>query len=869
MLRATITYYFLFLVLLPYCAESKVVDDGCTLQLMPCPQNVNLLDGQYLFGKQVNIYIEGMSVSRQEAVLSLQTEQLNRLENFDFGQFNILQSKDSADVIVLVNGQQNEQKEAAGVYQHPRLGDDESYQLSITQSVISIESKSEFGALHGLTTLAQLIYAADSNAHRTGKSKPFVLTSLALPQLTIDDKPKFKWRGLLIDSVRHFIPITTIKRQLDGMAGAKLNVFHWHLNDDQGWRIESKRYPKLHQKASDNLYYTQQEIKDVVAYASLLGIRVVPELDIPGHASSIAVAYPELIAKKSNYAMQRMWGVFEPVLDVSDAKVYQFIDDLVAEFRLLFPDNYIHIGGDEVNPAQWLNNPNIQVLMDNEHLANSADIHHYFNLKVQAILAKYQRKMMGWDEIYHPDLPKDIVIQSWRGLESMNRFANDGYQGVLSTGFYIDQPQYSAYHYRNHPIANLGAGQARSNDSSLPDFGNSSKDQYRTWELTIPRLKGSEVTGKFILFTQMSANKEQDLTGYLKLNNNAYQKVSILTSAAALNSKTLIFSVDSWMGPLRFELDLSAAKSISDSSLAKPPAISDLPNNNRLFIGNAFYPFVAREFKHSAGIDVLLAPPLKPANTNNILGGEATLWSELVTQQNIDLRTWPRLFVIAERLWSPPQINSVDNMYQRLFLIEKYAEKIIGLQHKKQQRKGFSDLLNDNSTNENIAALTQLAQLVEPAHYYTRHHLKYRQGKYHQLAALDDFVDFLPVESFELIKLNKLITAYQKGDESALSKIKLMVKDWQHNDIQLKRIIFKNAKLSSLATLIKDVEAFNYAAESTLSACLNINDQHSESTTFKALSQKLKQLQEQQSETVIAGIPLFQKLLTHCQVMSQ
>lgn len=868
MFRAFITHFFLFLVLLPYWVESKVVDDGCALQLMPCPKSVNVLDGQFMLGKQVNIYVEGMSVSRQEAALSHHTEKLSRLENFDFEHFNILKSKEDSNVIVMVNTALDDQVDARGVYHFPRLDDDESYQLSITQNAILIESMSEFGALHGLTTLTQLIYAADSAAQRVNNSNPLSLTNLSLPQVIIDDDPEFAWRGLLIDSVRHFIPVSAIKRQLDGMASAKLNVFHWHLNDDQGWRIESKRHPKLHQVASDNLYYTQQEIKDVVAYASLLGIRVVPELDIPGHATSIAVAYPELIAEKKNYVMQRQWGVFEPVLDVSDVKVYQFIDDLVAEFSLLFPDSYIHIGGDEVNPVQWLNNPNIQTLMKEESLANSADIQHYFNLKIQKILAKHQRKMMGWDEIYHPDLPKDIIIQSWRGLESMNRFANSGYQGVLSTGFYIDQPQYSAYHYRNHPISNLGAKTARSLDSNLPNLESGSKGQFRTWELTIPRLKGSAVTGRFILFNQTNIDKKLNLTGYLKLNNNAFQKVSIERPVGGINSKILAFSADSWMGPLLFELDLSVANSGFDLNREKAATISESPANNRLFIGNAFYPFIAREFDHATANDISFAPPIKPENTKNIVGGEATLWSELVTQHNIDLRMWPRLYVIAERLWSPPQLNDVNNMYERLFLIEKYAEEIIGLQHKKQQLEGFSELLGNDSTSEYIAALIQLAKLVEPAHYYTRHHLKYRQGEYHQQAALDEFVDFLAVESFELIKLNKLISVYQNGNESALSEIKSIVKEWQDNDIQLRRIVLKKPKLSGLVSLIKDVQAFNDAAENTLNACLNSNQQLSESHAFAPLSQKFKQLQERQNETVIAGIPLFQKLLNFCQVRS-
>ncbi|GAC18248.1 family 20 glycosylhydrolase [Paraglaciecola arctica] len=867
MLGVFITKLCVFLVLLPFLVEAKVADNVCLLQLMPCPEKVTLKTGHFYFKQQLNIYIEGMSDKRQQAALTGSTTQLSRLEYFDFKHFNIVASQEKADIAIIVQNKMASQKQSGANYRHPSLGDDESYQLTISQELIFIQTNTEFGVMHALTTLVQLIYAADENVHKSDTHLKAVLTTLELPQLLIEDKPEYRWRGLLIDSVRHFIPISDIKRQLDGMAAAKLNVFHWHLNDDQGWRIESKHYPKLHLMASDNLYYTHEEIKGVVAYASLLGIRVVPELDVPGHASAIAVAYPEFIAEKKSYAMERQWGVFEPVLDVSDAKVYQFIEDLVAEFTLLFPDNYMHIGGDEVNPKQWLNNDNIKRLMLNKNLANSDDLHHYFNAKVQDILTKYQRKMVGWDEIYHPHLPKDIVIQSWRGLESLNKFANSGYQGVLSTGFYIDQPQYSAYHYRNNPKTNIDIEASASQSTISPNTGDDKNTHYRTWELTIPRLKGSAVKGNFTLITRIDGNKDRQLSGYLKLNDNAFQKVSIHAPVTTLSSKILVFSLDSWMGPLRFELDFPKPFISSQTSLTNNTLTTATPRNNRLFIGNAFYPLIAHELKNPAPQNVPLAPQLKPNNTKNILGGEATLWSELVTQNNIDIRTWPRLFVIAERLWSKPQINNLDNMYQRLFFIDRYSEIILGLKHKEQQRKGFSALLNDHNTDENIHALMHLGKLIEPAHYYTRHHIKHQLGQYHQLAALDDFVDFLAVESFEIIELTNFIEAYQKGNKSVLSNIKLKVKAWQENQIILNRIVIQSSISSSFKALIKDVEVFNHTAEHIVGFCSNkvLNPKH----TFAQLSQQLQQRQEQQNETVIAAIPLFQTLLTSCQVANK
>jgi hexosaminidase len=858
--------FVVVLIIFPFGVEAKVVDNSCLLYLMPCPQSVTLDDGYYLFSQQVDIYIEGMSNERQQAVLARSQKQLKRLTNLDFTHFKVVKSKEQADIVMVVQSNMVSEKQSELAYKLPTLGDDESYQLTIDQTLISIQANSDFGAIHALTTLVQIISDADGNLNKVKFHT--TLQALHLPQLQIIDKPRFKWRGLLIDSVRHFIPISDIKRQLNGMAAAKLNVFHWHLSDDQGWRIESKRYPELHQMASDNLYYTQQEIKVVVAYASLLGIRVVPEFDVPGHASAIAVAYPELMAEKKQYNMERQWGVFEPVLDVSDAKVYQFIDEVVGELASLFPDSYVHIGGDEVNPKQWFNNDNIKQLMNDKKLNTSYDLHHYFNVKAQAILTKYQRKMMGWDEIYHPDLPKDIVIQSWRGLESLNMFAKRDYQGVLSTGFYIDQPQYSAFHYRNDPITNIDFYKSIPKNSKPSNIVFNKSDHHRTWQLTIPRLKGSDVTGSFILATKMNNSKAQSLSGYLKLNNNSFKKVTILTPLAAIgdpqkNDKALIFSMDSWMGPLQFELDLTLPTTLPETGLSKL-ATSPI---NRVFIGNAFYALIAQEPSEVELPNITLAPRLSPAQSNNILGAEATLWSEMVTKDNIDLRTWPRLFVIAERLWSQQELSNVDNMYQRLFFMHGYSEDIIGLKHNKQMLTGFSNFLGNANTKNNIGALVRLAELVEPAHYYTRHHIKYQQNKYHQLAPLDSFVDFLPVESFALIELNNMIRAYQKGKISALSSIKLKLKVWQENEKQLNRFIYNDSKFSDLIVLINDVKEFNQVATNIVGLCMS--ESPFPENTITQLSKQLNQLQKQQNEIVIAAIPLFHQLMAICQNENQ
>ena len=320
----------------------------------------------------------------------------------------------------------------------PKLDSDEHYTLTIDANGVQIAANTRFGALRAMETLLQLIQNGTENT--------------TLPWVTIDDSPRFPWRGLLLDSARHFIPVEDIKRQIDGMAAAKLNVLHWHLTDDQGWRFSSRRYPKLTQLASDGLFYSEEQMRDVVRYAMARGIRVVPEIDMPGHASAIAVAYPELMSAPGPYEMERHWGVLKPVLDPTKAAAYTFAEAIVSELAAIFPDAYLHIGGDEVDDTQWINNPAIQQFMRDNKLADSHALQAYFNRKLEAILEKHQRQMVGWDEIFHPDLPKSIVIQSWQGQDALGEVAKQGYKGILSTGFYLDQPQYTAYHYRNEIV---------------------------------------------------------------------------------------------------------------------------------------------------------------------------------------------------------------------------------------------------------------------------------------------------------------------------------------------------------------------------------------------------------------------------------
>ncbi|MGA8159502.1 MAG: family 20 glycosylhydrolase [Acidobacteriaceae bacterium] len=316
--------------------------------------------------------------------------------------------------------------------------EDESYSLEVTPQGSHLHAATDVGAMHGLETLVQLV---QTDGHGSW-----------IPAVSIQDSPRFRWRGLMIDCSRHFVPEDVILRTLDGMAAVKLNVFHWHLTDDQGFRIESKVFPKLTGEGSDGLYYTQEQAKEVVAYARKLGIRVVPEFDMPGHTTSWAVGYPELASGPGPFSIERHFGVFNPVFDPTKESTYTFIDQFVGEMAAIFPDPYMHIGGDENNGVEWRENPKIQAFAREHNLHGTAAIQAYFNQRLLPILTKHGKKMIGWDEVLTPGLPKNVMVQSWRGFDSLAAGAKQGYSGILSAGYYLDHMDSAADHYRVDPL---------------------------------------------------------------------------------------------------------------------------------------------------------------------------------------------------------------------------------------------------------------------------------------------------------------------------------------------------------------------------------------------------------------------------------
>lgn len=328
-----------------------------------------------------------------------------------------------------------------------RGANDEAYTIDIDAKRAVVSARTAQGLQHGAVTLWQL--ATDANGARN-----------TLPAVRIEDAPRFAWRGTMLDSARHFQTVDEIKHLIDAMVVHKLNVFHWHLTDDQGWRIEIKRYPKLtevggcRQPSGDAGtdadgkpirycgWYTQDQIHEVVRYASERNIQIVPEIDIPGHATAIIAAYPELGTTTEPLKPVAEWGVFVNLLNTEESTMV-FMEHVFEELVALFPGRYVHIGGDEAVKDQWIASPRVQAQMKALGLKTEMQMQSRMVARFEGFLAARGKRLIGWDEILEGELPPSATVMSWRGIEGGLQAAGKGHDVVMSpvSHLYLDYLQ--------------------------------------------------------------------------------------------------------------------------------------------------------------------------------------------------------------------------------------------------------------------------------------------------------------------------------------------------------------------------------------------------------------------------------------------
>lgn len=570
--------------------------------LMPQPAEITPGQGRLAIDGSFRVALTGYREPRLQAAAERMTQRLSRQTG-----------------IPLAGGLDSDPSTATLLIQCDHAGEaiqsvkeDESYTLEVSSAQAHLTAPTPVGVLRGIETFLQLV-----NVDAQG---------FGVAAARIEDRPRFPWRGLMIDVSRHWMPIEVIKRNLDGMAAVKLNVFHWHLSDNQGFRVESKVFPKLQEMGSDGHYYTQAQVKDIITYARDRGIRVVPEFDMPGHSTAWFVGYPELASGPGPYAIERHWGIFDPAMDPTREEVYQFLDRFIGEMAALFPDEYFHIGGDEVNGKQWNSNPRIRAYMAEHGMKTDADLQAYFNQRVVPLVQKHGKKVIGWDEVLHPGVPKDVMIQSWRGQKSLAQAAREGYMGILSNGYYLDLMYPARRHYQADPLEGATAG-------------------------------------------------------------------------------------------------------------------------------------------------------LTPQEKARILGGEACMWVEFATPENVDSRIWPRMAAIAERLWSPEPVKDADSMYRRLG-IESRRLDWLGLTH----RASYPRMLERLTGLEPTGTLRTLADVLEPVKGYAREGAR-------------EYTSFTP--------LNRLVDT-ERPESDVAREFAGLVANWKANESEIRRQLTSWRDVADLIPHMRD-----------------------------------------------------------------
>lgn len=361
-----------------------------------------------------------------------------------------------------------------------------SYRIQIINNKIELSAANEQGMFYALQTLVQLINSTPNLEFKNG---------------VIYDEPALKWRGMHLDVSRHFFTVSEVKKYLDYMALYKLNVFHWHLTDDQGWRIEIKRFPKLTEVGAwrngsmvgrysdhkfDSLkyggYYTQNDIREVVAYAKKLHITVVPEIEMPGHALAALSGYPQYSCNGTQLQVSQMWGVFDDVFCAGNDSTFTFLQQILDEVISLFPSEYVHIGGDECPKTRWKTCPKCQARIKAEGLKDEHELQSYFIQRMEKYLNSKGKKIIGWDEILEGGLAPNAAVMSWRGLEGGIAAAQQQHFAVMTPG----KPCYFD-HYQNpetekEPIA-IGGLNTLKDVYNYQPIPNDIKSEYRKYIL--------------------------------------------------------------------------------------------------------------------------------------------------------------------------------------------------------------------------------------------------------------------------------------------------------------------------------------------------------------------------------------------------
>jgi len=480
-MRNFITAFLLFPVSLACSAQSND-----SLLVMPWPKSVKSGGASFIFTNRFTIGVNG---PKSEKVLNAANrfyQHAAKRTHLYFPQEYLTAADNQTDAQLIIKFDKRIE---------PKIGMDESYTVSVSADKIIIKAATDVGAIRGLETLYQMIVPNDKGYY--------------CPAAEISDSPRFKWRGLMIDVARHFIPMDVLLRNIDAMATVKMNVLHLHLSDDEGFRVESKVYPKLQQNGSNGLYYMQSQIIAMVKYAHNRGIIVIPEFDLPGHCTSILAGYPFLASYPADYKPAKRYNIdtiknmnpskimkiinegATPTINPARETTYIFLDHLFKEMTSLFPDAYLHIGADENNGAAWKQNPEIVAFMKIKNLKNTNELQAYFVKRMYTIATKYHKQLIGWEEAFNQALPQNVIVQKWKpiapGDKLIGNIIRHNNQVVVSSGYYLDMYFPAYIHYLTDPIpanvsvSDAGKGILGAEAAMWTELVNAENEEIRVW----------------------------------------------------------------------------------------------------------------------------------------------------------------------------------------------------------------------------------------------------------------------------------------------------------------------------------------------------------------------------------------------------
>ncbi len=654
--RSVHVEHLLFLAVFVIPAATAAPHTGGSLaSLMPMPEKVEVKIGHLPLTRHLQIEWRGFEDELLKRAAKRMVANLNRRTGIDFVRDD---SKGAEAIAITVNC-------VSADPNYLSLNADESYRLEVSTAGALLTANGPAGVLRGFATLVQLVQAGPEG--------------FSLPAVSIADRPRFRWRGVMIDVSRHFMPAKLIEHELDVMEAVKLNVLHLHISDSDSFSIESKLYPGLQERgAIEGRYYTQNEVRDLVAYARDRGIRVVPEFDVPGHVKSWLAGYPELGSGAGPYKPESDYANADAALNPADEKVYQFLDGFFGEMAGLFSDQYFHIGGDEVIGKEWEKNAAIQEFMKKQNLQTKGQLQAYFTRRLNEIVQTHGKIMIGWDEVLDEGVPKSTAVEAWRSSRMTAESVKAGHATIVATPYYLDLLLPAGTHYKNDPM------------------------DTNSWGIS-----------------------EQEFSASNKMGG-------LLTDAFVLH------------GPI----------------------------------------------------------PLTPEQESLVLGGEAAMWTETITPEMLDAGLWPRLAAIAERFWSPKTVKDPDDMYQRLYVIDRLLGVLGTNQYANQKR------IVDRLVPQDPGPLGVLTSSVEPIKYLSHWH-SMRGGEQPDQNAIADAAlpESLIAKQF-CEHVHKLL-AGNNWDLKAAQQLAVQLSLWRDNDAAFQRAAAEAGNLQVLLPLSADFSALS------------------------------------------------------------